>query len=263
MGLMGEECELGGDVIGATWEEALALCDSLDWGGYDDWRLPDPYELDSILDLEFKSVGSSLFIDESVFPEPFYSQYFWTSSSSPDNYELRAFAISFTFGYQSHWSEEKENLYTVRCVRAGPLEARYFDVGIMEGDRVVEDSLSGLMWQGCIGGQTGENCSGEFTEQCWQEALFFCENLSWAGYDDWRVPNPTELRSLFDTRLFQPALDEVIFPSLPEMSGYLWSSSSMDPGDLTTGAVWTVSIAGGEVFLLHKSAATGVRCVRN
>jgi hypothetical protein len=32
----------------------------------------------------------------------------------------------------------------------------------------------------------------------WQEALAFCQNLTTAGYDDWRLPNAKELQSIVD-----------------------------------------------------------------
>jgi hypothetical protein len=36
--------------VGLNWEEALAYCESLDTAGYDDWRLPNAKELQSIVD---------------------------------------------------------------------------------------------------------------------------------------------------------------------------------------------------------------------
>lgn len=53
------------------------------------------------------------------------------------------------------------------------------------GGDVWTDSISGLMWQ------NGDECGLE-----WEAAIAYCENLSWGGYSDWRLPTISELRSL-------------------------------------------------------------------
>jgi len=47
------------------------------------------------------------------------------------------------------------------------------------------DSISGLVWQ------NGDACGFN-----WEEANSYCENLSWGGFSDWRLPTISELRSL-------------------------------------------------------------------
>lgn len=47
IGLMWQQ---GDSATGLNWEEALAYCESLDTGSYDDWRLPNAKELQSIVD---------------------------------------------------------------------------------------------------------------------------------------------------------------------------------------------------------------------
>lgn len=47
------------------------------------------------------------------------------------------------------------------------------------------DSISGLVWQ------NGD--AGGFN---WEGAKSYCENLSWGGFSDWRLPTLSELRSL-------------------------------------------------------------------
>jgi len=52
-------------------------------------------------------------------------------------------------------------------------------------DEVCKDQASGLMWQ-----MYGDSFYP------WDKAEEYCQNLSLGGYDDWRTPNISELRSL-------------------------------------------------------------------
>ena len=51
------------------------------------------------------------------------------------------------------------------------------------------DPGSGLTWQ------NGSSVGGEYS---WQDAQDYCDNLAWAGYSDWWLPNIDQLRSLID-----------------------------------------------------------------
>lgn len=48
------------------------------------------------------------------------------------------------------------------------------------------DSTTGLMWQ------NGDACCFN----TWDESNTYCNQLQWGGYDDWRLPTISELRSL-------------------------------------------------------------------
>ena len=54
---------------------------------------------------------------------------------------------------------------------------------------VVLDNLTGLMWA------RRANLSGSVSLA---SAIAYCTNLTWGGYQDWRVPNVRELQSLLD-----------------------------------------------------------------
>ena len=58
------------------------------------------------------------------------------------------------------------------------------------GDGTVTDNQTGLMWT------QDANLAG--TSNSWTEAIDFCNALSLAGYDDWRLPNVIETLSLLD-----------------------------------------------------------------
>ena len=62
---------------------------------------------------------------------------------------------------------------------------------------VVRDNTTGLIWQGCEAGLSGDSCTGTSEEMTWEAALDYCDSLEWAGMSDWYLPGPKELRSSF------------------------------------------------------------------
>ena len=84
------------------------------------------------------------------------------------------------------------------------------------GDSSVTDNITGLMWQ-----QSDEGT------MIWENALTYCESLSLAGYDNWRLPNVKELESLTDETLSGPATDTNFCPEA--IASFYWSSTSYAP----------------------------------
>ena len=118
-----------------------------------------------------------------------------------------------------------------------------FNSATVNGDVIVTDTETGLVWQKTyVSGKT------------WQEALPYCESLTYAGYSDWRLPNKNELASLVNYEKYNPASD---FPDMP--SNYFWSSSTYV--NLTNRA-WFVNFGSGGVFNYIKTNNSSVRCVR-
>ena len=86
----------------------------------------------------------------------------------------------------------------------------------------VIDTETGLMWQRCAQGLTGNNCTGIATPLNWQGALALADSSEFASHSDWRLPNIVELRSLVAYDRHGPAINATTFPTA---TGTYWSSS--------------------------------------
>ena len=217
------------------WDGAVSYCNSLSYAGYSDWRLPTPQELLTIVDNSRYNPAT----DTTYFPNT-PSGYFWSSSTYVYSTDY-AWYVGFNGGNVSN--PNKTHYYYVRCVRRTALPTSSFDSTTVNDDVIVTDSKTGLIWQ-----KTYE------IDKTWQAALDYCEDLTYAGYSDWRLPNKNELASLVNYEKYDPASD---FPDMP--SQYFWSSSTLV--DNTNGA-WFVDFYAGRVDVINKSYNIYVRCVR-
>lgn len=77
----------------------------------------------------------------------------------------------------------------LECGTAWP-EPRF----INHNDGTITDRLTGLMWER----------APLDTGRAWTAAVDYCNNLELAGHSDWRLPNRTELMSLFHFGVDQP-----------------------------------------------------------
>jgi len=114
------------------------------------------------------------------------------------------------------------------------------------GDGTVTDSNTGLMWQ-----------QAEAGSMIWEDAITYSEDLSLAGYNDWRLPNIKELRSIIDDSLYNPAIETNYFPDA-HASSY-WSSTTFAGN---SSDAWYVDFYSGVVSNYGKSNDNYVRCVR-
>jgi hypothetical protein len=228
---------------GKTWQLALDYCVGLNYGGYTDWRLPSPHELSSLVNAERYSPA----IDITAFPET-PTDYFWTSSSAAYNSTIEACYVNFDTGRVI--SNDKNSTYSVRCVRLGPEEGagggdRYAVTEPVAGQQVVSDAVTGLMW-------TQQYATGK----SWQTALAYCEGLSYAGFDNWRLPDRNELHSLVKYDVYHPASE---MPDMP--SDGFWSSSAY-AGSFNAGYAWGVNFYDGSVTYGDRGHYSSARCVR-
>ena len=97
-----------------------------------------------------------------------------------------------------------------------------------------------------------------YTTRNWQNALSYCEGLSWASHEDWRLPDIKELASIVDDHAVDPPIDTLAFHNTP--SADFWSSSSYAG---SPPLAWYVNFSDGNMGALAKSSTHVVRCVRS
>lgn len=260
------DAALGGS--GLTWEEAIGYAAALTVGGHDDWRLPNINELASLVD-----AGAA---DPALPGEhPFANvqpDYYWSSTSAPLD-TLYAWAVDLYGGSidKMHKPNIGQFIWPVRVAqpavpalpRTGQDACYDADNNVIgcEGtgqdgqyragaawpgarlqdnrDGTVTDLLTGLMWS------ADANPAG--TSMTWREALDYVSTLTIAGYDDWRLPNRKELRSLVDythgdlplsrSPPFENALGSLYWGTL------YWTSTS-HAGPFVHNFAWTVDMEG-------------------
>jgi hypothetical protein len=134
-------------------------------------------------------------------------------------------------------------------------------------DGTVVDRYTGLTWQRCpvgfqlstagTAGLDDDHCSatvpGTLT---WQEALQAGAADTFAGHDDWRVPDLKELTSLLSPACALPALEPHLFPDTPPAP--FWSSTPGPGPDLSR----TIEFGVGLMAPMARSAKAHARLVR-
>ncbi len=149
----------------------------------------------------------------------------------------------------------------------------------------VQDTQTHLMWKRCPEGLSGMDCSiGERETATYYEALATYQDISYAGYNDWRLPTTQELHTLVycsngikpeyiyiedgywstkdcsdgDKDYQKPTINQQVFPN--NSSDTYWSSS---PYVNDTVRAWSVNFEYGNAFEHYKSSSKlFVRLVR-
>jgi len=243
-----------GSATGYNWYEASGtydavyninttdVCGSLILGGYADWRLPYINELARLIDYGVYEPS----IDIAIFPATIGTtiqsyRALNTYEGNPDY----AWGVRFSRGQRTivHKTDLPDWSF-VRCVRGSALpESSLLD----NSDGTVTDLNTGLMWQ-----QTDDDIT-----RTWQEALNYCESLTYASYSDWRLPNIRELGSLIDTNQYRPAINNVYYPETNDST--YWSSTTESK---VPAIAHEVDFSTGVSTFESKSSYRLTRCVR-
>jgi len=81
------------------WEGALNYCSSLDYGGYDDWRLPNAKELQSIVDYSRSPKTTNSAAIDPIFDLTEIESWYWSSTTHLDNGVRNAVYVAFGQAY--------------------------------------------------------------------------------------------------------------------------------------------------------------------
>jgi hypothetical protein len=109
--------------------------------------------------------------------------------------------------------------------------------------QVVFDHLTGFTWP-------RDANLGEFP-MTWQEALDFIAEMNrrkWSGFDDWRLPNRRELRSLMSYQTKNPSLPEK-HPFTNIFLGWYWTSTT---AAIHPAYAWWIHLEGARMFYGRK-----------
>lgn len=114
------------------------------------------------------------------------------------------------------------------------------DAFTLNGNGTVTHLDTGLTWKLCAEGQTWNaedgSCVGGGLTYTWSEALQVPSTLNvsggYAGYNDWRLPNIKELRSLVETQCHSPAINDTVFNHSPALT-FVTSTPSVVDGYVT------------------------------
>ena len=247
-----------------TYEGVKNGCD-ISYNGREDWRFPTPKELMTLAlnDRLFRGVPADPILFKKVIDDGLnsssysdkYGIYLW---SSIENY-MYALEYGMTIppkAYESYQSVFYDGI--LMCVSGeeyGKVNADNYASITRSGDEMVFDSSANLYWQ---------KDSGK--AETWKDALNYCENLEYAGFSDWRLPNKNELVTLID----HSKLGTDVVSSFPGMKAdVFWSSTSAGEYkwvvDMTDGTAYTFNgkTAGGFYIMRHSELPISVRCVRS
>lgn len=213
---------------------------SFELAGYDDWRLPTIKELYSLMDFRGQTTrdepSAIPYINTDYF-DFFYGDtskgarlidcQYWSATEytgTTMNNQHTAFGVNFADGrikgYPTVARRDQDKRF-VRYVRGNP------DYGtndfVDNGNGTITDKATGLTWMQVDSGTTLN----------WQQALNHAENMQFAGYDDWRLPNAKELQSIIDYTKSPKASKssqrgQAIDPlfKMTDTDGWYWSSTT-------------------------------------
>lgn len=100
-------------------------------------------------------------------------------------------------------------------------DARY----IVHDNATVTDKLTGLMWAKCTVGRSGVDCAtGDDEKFNWNDALQTAESSQYSDYQDWRLPNVDEYRSLANYSCRNPSINLNIFPNVQANNNFYWTA---------------------------------------
>jgi hypothetical protein len=196
------------------YHEGVQYCKQLKLGGYDDWRMPSMKEGHTIAHYGSARPAIHMKYFKDVYPG--LTGYgdrgkggMWGGPLAPDH-NNSAWHLGFIDGHFMGYP--RGGYKTTRCVRADN-NGVYFQPDLVDnGDGTITDEVTKLMWLQ----------ESDAVGRDWESSIQYCEDLKFAGYEDWKLPHNKELTSLVDLRRQKPAIDTEFFPDT-DYKAYYWS----------------------------------------
>ncbi len=174
------------------WSRYRNYCETLNYGGYNDWRLPSILEYRSIMNFgrHHPNVDPKYFPDTP--PEYFVTSTYTSNSCgslphvTPATWVRLINFDHFETTSTNGCSDDPSFNLPARCVRGNKsfAERSMSELNVSENKSLYVDNNNSLLLVGAPGGKK------------WTEALDYCESLTFAGLSDWRLTNINE-SSLF------------------------------------------------------------------
>lgn len=161
-------------------QEAGLYCQTQRTGGHDDWRLPTAFEMHGLF---LPSIPRPSVVDAKLFPAE-KDELYWTRTDDDGAWvglPYEGILISTHYDDPSPYGN-----YNVRCVRPGQMLATEMVDRFGSKDGLLLDSASGLSWH------LGSQRAG-VTRALAQD---YCDQGTFGGYTDWRLPSPEEAFSI-------------------------------------------------------------------
>jgi hypothetical protein len=226
--------------------------------GFNDWRVPTRSELTNIIHFGKNQPA----IDSGFFPNTL-NNFYWTWNPIAKR-PIEAWAINFEFGFTSPL--RKTDLRPVRLVRSTTSLSKSTTAATTlktSSDGSFVDTATGLVWQRCLLGQSGDDCEfGTPQAFTWAEALtnptLAIPKTGEVDKKDWRLPNIRELASIVELGNSNPAINSSLFPN--SSANQIWSSS---PYQFYSHYAWFLDFNDGIFNYGDRQDKKSVRLVRD
>jgi hypothetical protein len=121
------------------------------------------------------------------------------------------------------------------------------------------DKHNKITWARCAIGQTWQNnkCIGEASLVSWDQAKIIANEITFASFNDWRLPSIHELSGISELSCQNPAISLQLFPDTPSLSFWTNTEFVNDKNN-----AWQVYFGSGENHTAKKTTAAAVRLVR-
>ena len=250
-----------------AWADAETNAENANTGGHNDWRVPTIKELYSLIvftgnqgtgnpSSSTPPSDSKPFIhtDYFDFSYPTSGRYIDVQFISKTTYNGVALGNTATF-FGLNLADGRIKAYPQRGnVSSSLFKARFvrgnLNYGINDfadhGDGTITDNATELMWSKYDSGdEVFDHPIAQYTNNDgslnWEESLNFSENVSFAGYDDWRLPSAKELHSILDysrspdatnSAAISPVFEYSVITNEAGQTDYpaYWTSTSFEPG---------------------------------